>query len=210
MNIRQFFARLFEKNEDASGNGATKNGSLLMKLTCIAVCIAVIVVCATVVNVTSKGKKVTNDFVMAKIENVSELVGAKMIYTGLASYEKGKIPLINKKSFSMIYRADIRAGIDINEVDVNVNKETIVIKLPKADVLDVKIVPESIKFYDEKYALFNWEDKEDTVAAVKAAEEDVRATIEVQELCERACEQSKMLIEALIFDAADGRTIIFE
>ena len=103
-----------------------------------------------------------------------------------------------------------RAGIDINEVDVNVNKETIVIKLPKADVLDVKIVPESIKFYDEKYALFNWEDKEDTVAAVKAAEEDVRATIEVQELCERACEQSKMLIEALIFDAADGRTIIFE
>lgn len=207
MDFKGFFAKIFEKKE-----GETKSGFLLKNssIVIIAVCVAVIVVCATIVNVTSGGTRVTNDFVMAKIENASELVGAKMLYTGLATYEKGKIPLINKKSFSMIYRADIRAGIDISKVEVDVNKKSIVIKLPKSEVLDVSIDPESIKFYDEKYAIFNWENKEDSVAAVTKAEEEVRATIEIQELCERANEQSKILIEALISDAADGRTIIFE
>ena len=60
-----------------------------------------------------KEPELTSAFVSGKLEAVSELTTARLTYTGLIKYSEGKIPFLTKNSFSMIYTARVRAGIDI-------------------------------------------------------------------------------------------------
>ena len=53
-----------------------------------------------------------------EISRCSELATARLDYRGLIKYSDGDIPLINQKSFSMIYDATIRAGIDLSQAEV--------------------------------------------------------------------------------------------
>lgn len=43
-----------------------------------------------------------------QISTSSELTTVKVTHTGLIRYEEGSIPLINKKTFNMIYSANVR------------------------------------------------------------------------------------------------------
>ena len=74
-----------------------------------------------------KEPELTSAFVSGKLEAVSELTTARLTYTGLIKYSEGKIPFLTKNSFSMIYTARVRAGIDIRQAKIDIQEDQVVI-----------------------------------------------------------------------------------
>lgn len=149
-----------------------------------------------------------------RLSKCSSLTTARLDYRGIIKYEEGDIQYINKKSFSMIYDAHIKAGIDLSLASVEVNGKTITVTVPKPTVQDVTVDPDSVEFYDEKFAIFNWTEKEDTAKALEYAKEDAKAKADQTDILAQASEQAKTVIETLIApitsDTDDPYTVIFQ
>lgn len=139
----------------------------------------------------------------AQIADCSDLTTAKLSYTGYVSYEEGDIPLLTKKAFSMTYVAEARAGVDLSKAKVELNEDTIRVKLPKAETQVIAIDPNSLEFFDEKRALFNWQDRNDSAVALEAAQADVETKIDQTALMDEANKQAKLVIEELLAPFAE-------
>ena len=132
-----------------------------------------------------------------------------MLYSGLVIYSEGDIPLITKKGFSMRYTANIRAGIDFSKVTVKVSKDKVTVHVPEAEIQSVDVDSDSIEFYDERYALFNWTDKEDVVDAISISEEDASAHADVSGLLKRADKQTNAILKNILAGSVGDRELIF-
>lgn len=141
---------------------------------------------------------VTAVSVEERLSKCSDLTTARLDYRGMIRYEDGDIQFINKKSFSMIYNAHIKAGIDLSQAEVSVNGKKITVTLPRPEIQDIVVDPDSLEFYDEKLALFNWTKKEDTKEAMKAAKEDAEKRAARTELIKQASEQARTVITMLL------------
>ncbi|MCF2679325.1 DUF4230 domain-containing protein [Faecalicatena contorta] len=169
--------------------------------------VAVIAVAVSVTVVSTKKENVTTDVIMGKIENASELTSAKMICTGLKHYSDGKIPFLTEEAFSMTYSATVRAGIDMDKLDVKVTHSKVIIKVPEVEIQDINIDDDSIQFYDKKFALFSGDAKEDVIAARKEIKKDVQEKVEVQELKKTAKTQIEVLLKSLFEDSIGDREL---
>ena len=147
--------------------------------------------------------------VSEQLENCQELATAKLEYRGLVTYEEGEIDWLTKTGFTMVYDATVRAGVDLSEAEVKVEGSEITISLPAATIQTVEVDADSLEFYDEKYALFNWQDRDDTATALELAEEDALEVAEEDGLVEAAEEQAVETIETLFapFTADDVYTL---
>lgn len=147
-----------------------------------------------------KKKKVvvSTSTIEQSIQNISELATSKLLYRGIVRYEEGQIKFITKKGFTMIYDASIKAGIDLKKVKVDINKRNINITLPQATILDININSDSLQFYDEEISIFNWQDKNDLVSALKYAKEDANSKIDKTTLKKQAMEQTKIIIKGFL------------
>ena len=110
----------------------------------------------------------------------------------------------------MTYRAEVKAGIDLSKVKVAVTKSDVKITLPKTEILEVRIDPDSIQFYDNKLAILNWQNKEDSVSAIRSAEADVRKKADIEQLKNLSAENTKTLIKELFSDCIGNRTLIIK
>ena len=82
------------------------------------------------------------------------------------------------------------------EVD-NTNKR-VIIYIPKAQILDVKIDSNSLKFYNGSFALFNTDEKEDTTKAMQMAEEQSKADALETGILDLANKQSETLVKGIL------------
>ena len=125
---------------------------------------------------------VNNRTVESTIAPASELVSSKYYYTDVGNYEKSKkiddftIPFTTDKSVYS-YSGIISAGIDMSEVDCNVDNENkkIVITIPEPKVLSHELDESSFKSYDVKKSIFtssNLNDYAEFVGELKTTEED--------------------------------------
>ena len=135
--------------------------------------------------------------VTQQLERCQDLVTAKLEYRGLVTYEEGDIDFINKKGFTMIYDADVSASVDLSKAEVAVDGRNVSIKLPHAKLESVSIDPDSLKFYDEKLALFNWQNKTDTAEALKLADKDAESKVDKTSLLKTADKQAKKAIVSM-------------
>lgn len=191
----------------------TKRHEFSLKSVVVLVCAAMIAVSITVVsfNMTKERKPVLTDtFIHAQIMPAGELISSKMIYNGLITYSDGNIPFLTKKGFSMIYRAEIEAGVQLKDVDVNILSDKVVLTVPPVDTFDITIEPESVQFYDEKFALLNWDKKQDVIEAMKFAKEDVMENGQLDELAELAQEQTTAVLTGFLQNVVGDRTISVE
>lgn len=103
----------------------------------------------------------------------------------------------------MIYEATARAGIDVKKIKIEQDKmgKTVWITIPKAEILDVKVNSNDITYYDEKFALYNFDSKEDSNKAIVKAEEDAKEKIGNMGILEMADTQAETLIKGLIQDS---------
>lgn len=147
--------------------------------------------------------EVNSEYVNALLEKASELTSAKLNYTGMTEYKDTGIPIINKSDFIMVYEATARAGIDMKDVKVEVDdkKKIVRLSIPKAEVLDVKVKASSIKYFDEKFALLNVNEKEDSNRAIDLAEKAAEEEVRDMGVLEMADGQAEALIKGLLRDA---------
>lgn len=142
--------------------------------------------------------KVNATSIEERLSKCSDLTTARLDYRGIIKYEEGDIQYINKKSFSMIYDAHIKAGIDLSQAKVSVKDKKITVSIPEPEIQDISVDPDSLEFYDEKLALFNWTKKQDTQKAMEKAEEDATEKAAKTDLLTQATDQAKTLITALL------------
>lgn len=94
------------------------------------------------------------------MQTVSNVATLEYNYTNMGKFEdsadlKGwEIPLTTK-SFILTYDGKITAGIDMQNVQVDLRGDTIDVKLPPAKILSHEVDEESIELYDETKNIFN-------------------------------------------------------
>ena len=152
----------------------------------------------------------TIEYIDKKLQNIAELSTAEMIYSSLYTVTEGKIPFLTQKGFSMVYTATVRAGIDISGMAVAVDDKRVIVTLPKAEILMLKVDPESIQFYDEKHALFNWAKKTDVTSAIAIAESDTREKADTDGLLEQASQRAAYIVEGLLEGAVGDRAVVIK
>lgn len=153
--------------------------------------------------ISNKQAKVDTEYLNALVTKSSELTTAKLNYTGMSEYTDTGISFINRSDFIMVYKATVRAGIDVKKVEIssNDNEKIVYVKIPKAIIQDVKIDASSIKYFDEKFALFNVDEKEDGNKAIELAEEAAKKEAANMGILKLADEQSATLIKGIIAES---------
>lgn len=133
----------------------------------------------------------------------SELTAAKLKITAMSEFKDTGIVFLNRSDFTMVYTATVRAGINIDEVEIKVDNavKKIYITIPKAQIQEVKVDPTSIKYFDEKLSLFNVDEKEDSNRAVALAEEAAKEEAANTGILELANQQSATLIKGILVNA---------
>lgn len=144
---------------------------------------------------------IDNDLIISTIDKSSELTSVKLHFKDIIEYEEGSIPYINKASFSMSYEAVARIGIDFKKVNIAQGKDDngnkfIEITIPKAEVFDISINHKSIKFYDEKNAIFK-DEKNNTVEGLELAKKAAMKEIPKMGVLEAANQQAVLLIKGM-------------
>lgn len=161
-----------------------------------------------VVEEEKKEKQLDIEYLTGKLANVGELSTAQMLYTGIVEVSEGKIPGITKKGFSMLYSAEVKAGIDVSLISITADEENVYVEVPSAGILSKHIDPDSIQFFDEKKALFNWSEKEDVTDALSLAENDLGRKAELDNIIEMSQREAEMIIKGLLEDAVGERKIV--
>lgn len=136
--------------------------------------------------------------IKTQIADCSELATATLQYNGLVHYENGEIPVVNQKTFNMTYVGEVRAGVDLSKASVSVQGNEIKVVLPQAAVLTKEIKPESLEFFDQTWALFNWDSREDTTVAIQQAQIDLESQVEDAELIDTANRNAERAIRSLL------------
>ncbi len=158
----------------------------------------------------NKQPEITAAYISEQIKGVSELTTAELSYNGLIIYSEGDIPLITKKGFSMRYTADIRAGIDVSKIKIHITENKVIIDVPSVEVQSIDVDSDSITFYDERYALFNWTQKEDVVDAITLAREDATAHASTEGLVKKANRQTEVIIKSLLSEHIGDRELVIQ
>ena len=145
-------------------------------------------------------QKVDTHYVKALITQSSELTSAKFNYTGMTEYTDSGVAVLNKSNFIMVYEATARAGIDVEKVEVKVNDatKTVSLTIPKAEIQDVNVDTTTIKYFDEGFAIANFNQKQDNNKAIAMAKEDAKEEITTSGVLEMADQQSEALIKGIL------------
>lgn len=165
-------------------------------------------------------KEVTISLIESEIKDIGELATIEYLYTDAGKFEDPKkvfgvnIPFTTK-SFIAKWDGAIKAGVSISDIIVEINdaNKTIIIHMPKAEILSHEIDNTSIETLDEKDGLFNPVKVEDVreFDAVSKVSMEQRA-IE-NGILDKAFDNAKEIIEKLVSNDVvqeQGYTINFE
>jgi len=188
MKFKNFFEKIFN--------------SKVGRVVCVSVVSFIILIIIAIVNY-NKTPDIDTEYLVTKLTKASELTTAKLEYKGFSKFKDSGIPILNRSDFLMVYTANARAGIDVKEVKINADKltQTIWITIPKAKILSVNVDPKKITYYDEKFALFNVNQKEDSDKAQALAEEKATKELAKMGILKMADEQAEALLKGLLHDA---------
>jgi len=150
----------------------------------------------------NRNSSIDTTYIIAKLEESSELTTTKLNYTGMSEFEDTGISFINRSDFIMVYEATARIGIDVKDISIKCDdfNKVIWLTMPKAKILDVKVDLGKIKYFDEKFSLFNVDYKEDVNKATLLAEQSAKEELENMGILDMANTQSVELIKNLIQD----------
>lgn len=196
------------KRENENGNAKVIAAviHLIMTIIIVAAIFGLVFVIGKMVE-ESRKPDITSAYISSKIETVSHLTTAELTYNGLIHYEEGDIPILTKKSFSMVYCAQVKAGVDLSKVESYVTDTEVVLIVPEVEIQEIDIDETSIQFYDEQVALFNWTEKEDTLDAMAAAKADVEEKVNLTELKLKARTQTESLLKGLFEGTVGEREV---
>ncbi len=162
-------------------------------------------------SIVTKQATLTSETLMSALESSSELVTSKMTMMGCVEYNDEGVPVLTKGDFVMIYKATVKAGVNVKEIKTAIdNSERVVyIYVPDAEILDVKVIPDSVKYYDKSFVLFNGDPMEDSLRAQQQAEDDAKKEALGTGILEAADKQSETLVKGILQGVTEGYEMKF-
>ena len=157
------------------------------------------------------GSKISVGEVKRIIRESDELTTIIIEERGKSPYDDKGLPILNRGNFTATYVAEIRIGINLSKVRVkrvdNVEKR-IYVSIPKSKIQSVKIDPKTIKFSKKKFALFNFDQREDVIRFEKNLEKQLMNNTKNKEY-KKADKQAKVLIRGIITAGAPRYEVVF-
>ena len=183
------------------------------KLTIAILVVLAVAVLSIILAVSSNKELYIEDttFLLNELQKASDLTTAKLNTTGFSKIKDNGIWLLSRSSFLMTYNATVEAGIDLDKVTVEADNDfkNIIVSIPKAEIQSVKVDSNSIKYYDEEFALFNVDQKEDANRAVVQAEKEAKKQAKNLGILELADSQSETLVKGILANAIpDGYSVV--
>lgn len=165
-------------------------------------------------------KEVSISLIESKIRDIGELATIEYLYTDAGKFEDPKkvfglnIPFTTK-SFIAKWDGTIKAGVQIDKIEVEVNKfrKEIVIYMTNAEILSHEIDSNSIETLDEKDGLFNPVKVEDVRAFDAISKNAMKNRAIENGILDKAFDNARDIIEKLINNDVvqeQGYTIRFE
>lgn len=145
------------------------------------------------------------DIVNSDIKKIGELATVEYLFTDSAKFSDSKqikewnIPL-TEKSFILKWNGVIKAGVNIENIDVKVKKDdgVIVISMPDAEILSYSVDNDSVEVLDQKDNIFNKITIDDKVEFDASAEKEMKERAVENGLLEKAQKNAEELIENLL------------
>lgn len=173
------------------------------RITAFVISLVVIILAAVCLITNNYTPKADTTSLNKLLVEASDLTTAKLNITNMTEYTDTGTKIFNRSDFIMVYDATVWAGIDVKKIDIKADdvKKVINVKIPKAEIQNVKVDPSTIKYFDEKFSFFNTDAKEDANRAVELAEEETKKDAVKTGILELADKQSATLIEGLLAKA---------
>ena len=165
--------------------------SLVILICCFIVVILIITTILFVNKNSRKKLEIITKSNLEKIINVSDLSTLEAVYNGIAKVTNNEEP--DEVNYYVSYDAKIKAGIDFQQVDINLDNEKKVIK--------VKIPEINVDIASLDYIFMNDKANTKTVSeqAYEKCIEDVTSEVDTEDaIYELAKENAQNIIEALI------------
>lgn len=148
---------------------------------------------------------ITSDLLGQQLRTVQELVTVEYHYTNMGKFENQadfygwKVPFTSK-SFIVSYDGIIKAGVDLSEVEPEVDDldHTITITLPKSEIMSHEIPEDSIEVFDETHNIFNQITIEDYTDFTKDQKEAVMQKAIDNGLLTSADEKARESVESFL------------
>ena len=160
-----------------------------------------------VYNSSSKDKELGYDStaILNRVVPIQELALVKYNYSGVIGYKdflkilKINVPL-TEKSFLLKYNGYIKAGVDFENMKVEVSGKDVHISLPRARILDTMIDEKSIEVYNESMNAFNPLTIADYNKAVMKEKDTMVSDAISQGILKDASKQAEVVLTAIMKD----------
>lgn len=139
-------------------------------------------------------------------KGTSEIVSGNLYKMTDLDYWKYGVRASNiKRRLTLIIQGEVRYGFDLtkNAIDIQHNKDTIWVNMPKPKILDVLIVPSATEIFQENG---DWGDHA-TRTLEKRAIENLKTSAEKLELDKKAMKQMEKLLSSII--PSDSKLLIY-
>ncbi len=178
---------------------------LLILLTLLLICGAVLAAFLCGLRQASQAAEpqITGDLLASRLRSVQELVTVSYYYTNMGRFENQvdfygwKVPFTTK-SFIVSYDGVIKAGVDLEQLQVSIGDREVTVTLPESRIISHEIPEDSLEVFDESDNLFNHITIEDYTAFTQDQKSAMEQRAVDGGLLDRANQEARTAVDSLL------------
>lgn len=178
---------------------------LLILLTLLLICGAVLAAFLCGLRQASQAAEpqITSDLLASRLRSVQELVTVSYYYTNMGRFENQvdfygwKVPFTTK-SFIVSYDGVIKAGVDLEKLQVSIGDGEVTVTLPESRIISHEIPEDSLEVFDESDNLFNHITIEDYTAFTRDQKSAMEQRAVDGGLLDRANQEARTAVDSLL------------
>lgn len=178
---------------------------LLILLTLLLICGAVLAAFLCGLRQASQAAEpqITGDLLASRLRSVQELVTVSYYYTNMGRFENQvdfygwKVPFTTK-SFIVSYDGVIKAGVDLEKLQVSIGGGEVTVTLPESRIISHEIPEDSLEVFDESDNLFNHITIEDYTAFTRDQKSAMEQRAVDGGLLDRANQEARTAVDSLL------------
>ena len=178
---------------------------LLILLTLLLICGAVLAAFLCGLRQASQAAEpqITGDLLASRLRSVQELVTVSYYYTNMGRFENQvdfygwKVPFTTK-SFIVSYDGVIKAGVDLEQLQVSIGDREVTVTLPESRIISHEIPEDSLEVFDENDNIFNPITIEDYAGFTKDQKEAMELRAAENGLLTSAEEKARTTVESFL------------
>ena len=147
--------------------------------------------------------QITGDLLASRLRSVQELVTVSYYYTNMGRFENQvdfygwKVPFTTK-SFIVSYDGVIKAGVDLEQLQVSIGDGEVTVTLPESRITSHEIPEDSLEVFDESDNLFNHITIEDYTAFTRDQKSAMEQRAVDGGLLDRANQEARTAVDSLL------------